>query len=238
MDDGAQSEDESLEMARMATNQGMVAVFATPHIVRGSYDTEPSTIRQATERLAECARNAGLPLLLYPGAENHPAPDLVENCRLGKVMTLGGSKYVLVEAPGAELPWSFEKILFNLMVGGFHPVLAHPERNPTLNRDSPRLLSIFRTGVILQVNARSLTGFYGSRVQASAERIVRECLAGLIGSDAHQPRDYEGLRRVRDHVRALGGDRAVAAIVQNEEALMEAVSEAAARFTGLPSPRR
>ncbi len=171
-------------------------------------------------------QEAGLTVALFPGAENHPDADLPDGCRQGTVMTLGASKYVLVEAPIAELPCSLENLLLDLMVAGFRPVLAHPERNPSLNHNFQRLVTISGTGVVLQVNARSFSGFYGSRVQVIAERLVRERHAGLLGSDAHGPRDCAGLGRVRDHIRALGGEEALAAIAANEEALMKDVSVA------------
>jgi len=225
VDDGAASIDEALAMARAAQREGVKAIFATPHVARGSYDTEPGAIRSAAQGFAVHVRQAGLALAVYPGAENSPEADLPDGCRAGRVMTLGLSKFVLVEAPVAELPWLFEKLLFKLMVAGFRPVLAHPERNPTLQNDFRRLATISRTGSVLQVNARSLSGFYGSRVRAFAERIVREGHAGLIGSDAHGPRDYDGLARAREWILETGGEEALAGIVANEDALMRAVTE-------------
>ena len=223
VDDGARDLEEALDMARAAEREGVIAIFGTPHIARGSYYMEPGDIRQAAQALAVSVKEAGIPVSLYPGAENHPESDLPDGCRSGKVMTLGASKYVLVEAPGTELPWFFETVLFKLMVGGFLLVLAHPERNPTLNHDFERLVTISRTGVVLQVNARSLTGFYGSRVQVCATRIIREHLVGLVGSDAHQPQDYRGLKKACEMIGLIGGDEAHRIISRNEEMLMNAL---------------
>jgi protein-tyrosine phosphatase len=139
-------------------------------------------------------------------------------------MTLGRSRFVLIEAPSTELPWFFEKLLFDLMIAGFRPVLAHPERNPTLRNDFKRMAAISRTGVVLQVNTRSLSGVYGLRVQSCAERLARERHVGLTGSDAHRPDDYIGLARARVRIRELGGDGALAAIKANEDALLKAVT--------------
>jgi hypothetical protein len=48
---------------------------------------------------------------------------------------------------------------------------------------------------------------------------------GLVGSDAHQPQDYRGLRKAWEMIRLIGGDEALSAISHNEEMLMKAVNK-------------
>ena len=56
---------------------------------------------------------------------------------------------------GYLLP-SFEEVLLRLTLKGLRIVLAHPERNPSFQRDPERLTALSDRGVLLQVTADSL----------------------------------------------------------------------------------
>jgi protein-tyrosine phosphatase len=96
---------------------------------------------------------------------------------------------VLLEAPYGPLATVFEEQVFQLAVRGVRILLAHPERNPTFQRDTARLAELVRRGVLLQVTAASLLpGRRGSRTAELARSLVSEGLAHVLASDAHGPR--------------------------------------------------
>ena len=65
---------------------------------------------------------------------------------------------LLVETPYGELPGMFEDLLFRIRVRGFRILLAHPERNPSFQRDPARLVRLVEGDVLVQLTAASVTG--------------------------------------------------------------------------------
>jgi protein-tyrosine phosphatase len=106
----------------------------------------------------------------------------------GTVPTLNNAgRYLLVELPLEQIPSCTENVLFSLLLEGVTPVLAHPERNAKL-REAPALLTtMVERGTLVQVNAGSLAGEFGPRVQKFAGSLLQQGLVHFVGSDAHCP---------------------------------------------------
>lgn len=104
------------------------------------------------------------------------------------------------------------------------PVLAHPERYPPVQRRPELLVEAVRAGVVIQLNAGSLLGQYGSAARRTAERLARAHLGHLIASDGHDPAHRPPiLAGALECARELAGDehavwmrRATAAIVEGQ----------------------
>lgn len=187
LDDGPDSLEGSLELARAAVADGIEAIAATPH-VRDDYPTTPDEMETALERLRAAVRDEGIPLEILAGGEldierlSMPTEDLR---RFG----LGGSTtHLLVETPYAGWPLDLAERLFRLRALGFSPVLAHPERNAEVQADPEgRLGPIVEAGTLVQLTAASVDGRIGRRARAASERLLELELAHLIASDAHTP---------------------------------------------------
>ena len=130
VDDGAASEEESCMMARMAAESGVTALAATPHCgVPGQFenfaDERLMDRFSALERLLE---REHVPLRLYTGMEVFVTEQTPRHLREGRLLTLGGSRYLLVEFGFDEEPDFAERMLGELLEAGVVPVVAHPER--------------------------------------------------------------------------------------------------------------
>lgn len=125
LDDGSQSLEESLAMARMAVNSGVRAMAATPHCMGERAEEVYGTwslLRQALEE-------TGVPLKLYPGMEIFGTPDTARLLREGKLFTLNGSRYPLIEFAFQSSGEEETLILRSVCRAGFRPLVAHPERS-------------------------------------------------------------------------------------------------------------
>ncbi|MER9171500.1 hypothetical protein NKI12_30085 [Mesorhizobium australicum] len=69
LDDGSSSLAESLEMARLAVADGTTHMVCTPHVMPGVHENGTTNIAQAVEALVRELARAGIPLVLYVGAE-------------------------------------------------------------------------------------------------------------------------------------------------------------------------
>lgn len=185
-DDGPKKLEESLSMARAFASSGFAGVVATPHFVPGLYEPEPEEIEAKVSFLREALAREGVALEVYPGAEYRLSPEVVRLAEEGKVATIGGSKrYLLVELPFEGVPPFAEEALFALMLAGFTPVVAHPERCAGLAGNEGRLAAWVERGVLLQLTAGSLAGLFGPDVRRFSEVLLRRGLVHFVATDAH-----------------------------------------------------
>ncbi|MGC1586085.1 MAG: CpsB/CapC family capsule biosynthesis tyrosine phosphatase, partial [Rhodomicrobium sp.] len=97
IDDGAPDLETSLAMARAFVDQGVECVACTPHILPGLFHNTGPQIRKAVAELQLRLEDAGIPLKLVTGADNHIVPDFVDGLKRGHLLTLADTAYVLVE---------------------------------------------------------------------------------------------------------------------------------------------
>ena len=68
---------------------------------------------------------------------------------------------------------------------GVCPVLAHPERNPSVQGDLGLVERLVDRGTLVQITASSLSGDNGTRARRAAFALLERELAHLAASDVH-----------------------------------------------------
>jgi protein-tyrosine phosphatase len=206
IDDGATDLEMALEMARIAVADGIATVACTPHIYPGMYDNSADGIRAAIAAFQEELDARGIALRLVEGADVHLAPALVADIRGGRVPTLAGSRYLLLEPPHHVAPPRFEDAVFELMTAGIVPVITHPERLSWVETHYELFTRLSERGAWMQITAGALTGRFGRRVRYWGERFVGEGHAMVLATDAHHPtRRPPLLAEAREAAAALVG---------------------------------
>ena len=69
IDDGAQTEEESIVLIRGMMQEGYRKFIATPHIYRGLYNNTPATISSGLEKLRAVCKSNALPVEVNAAAE-------------------------------------------------------------------------------------------------------------------------------------------------------------------------
>lgn len=200
LDDGADSLDEALEMARIAAYSGVTDIIATPHF-RG----EPASADMLEEidrrylELRDALEQWRVPIRLHKGAEILCTPLTPELARQGLIPTLGNSRYVLTEFYFNESFSFMDNCLQKLVEAGYTPVIAHPERYDAIQWDPEQLRPWAGRGYVLQINKGSVLGTLGYRAEQTAHELLELGLVHLFASDAHscnmRTPHMEGLRR-------------------------------------------
>lgn len=187
VDDGADSIEESVEIARSAVRDGISVLAATPH-VRDDYPTQSRMMLRLVDETRERLRTEGVNVDLRSGGEI--AFGMIAELGLAGLREFclaGNPGYVLVETPYLGWPLGMTRAFFDMQLGGITPVLAHPERNPHVQEDPERLRPLVEGGTLVQLTASSLDGRAGKRVGKTAQRLLDLELAHLVASDAHRP---------------------------------------------------
>ncbi len=184
IDDGPDSIDGSLELARAAAAGGTRTLLATPH-VSWRYPNEGATIAGLVNELNERLRAEQIALEVRCGAEI--AMTRLADIRPEELARLGldGGRWLLVEPPFTPVLTGLDSILLDLQRRGHRVLLAHPERCHAFHRDPEMLEALVRSGVLTSMTAGSLVGQFGGDVRRFALGLVRDGLIHNVASDAH-----------------------------------------------------
>jgi protein-tyrosine phosphatase len=224
LDDGAGSLEVAVEMARLAAEEGIEIIVATPHLFRGGASRDFDLIREKREELQATLASQGVPVEIKSGAEVHISHNLVDEVRQHKSqLVLNGSSYMFVEFPTDHIYRGVRELFFELMNEGVTPIIAHPERNSVFEQSPELLFDLVSQGALVQANAGSFTGKYGRRASETALRLLEWHLVHFIASDGHNadslpPRLAEAARKAEILV---GGDMARALVEDNPRAVLE-----------------
>jgi protein-tyrosine phosphatase len=184
IDDGPETIEGSVALARGAAAAGMSTVVATPHVNR-LYPNDAETITRSVAELRGRLGRDGVELEVRPGAE-------IAITRLADIapaqlrrLSLGGGPWLLVEPPFTPVATNLDAILMELQDRGHRVLLAHPERCQAFHRDPGMLGSLVREGVLTSITAGALIGRFGEEVRRFALSLAREGLIHNVASDAH-----------------------------------------------------
>lgn len=217
VDDGAVDLPDSLDLARDAVETGCRAVFATSHLWERLFDTSPELNRAEWEHLVPVVEREGIPLQIFPGAENYLAAEVTPQEFAERAVPLGeDGTYVLFDFSLRQMPPHVGQAVDALAARGRTAVIAHPERNAGLQVDPRPIADWITRGALIQVNAPSLLGIHGELPAAVGKELLERGAAHLIASDAHH-------RRRRPF--CLDRARKLAAEIVGEEEAWRMVSE-------------
>ncbi len=186
IDDGPQTIEESLDLAREAVDNGVTDIIATPHYKPFLFEFSSEDCARARTQLQAGLQEAGIPISIHLGAEILLDRDVLpRNLLSGEAPTLADSKYVLLEFPFVALPLYAHDLVFEIICAGFKPILAHPERNATIQGHPEKLEPFRESGCLTQINSTSLTGRLGRSSRKTAVELLKRGSVDIIASDAH-----------------------------------------------------
>jgi len=182
LDDGSPDLETSVAMARMAAENGITHIVCTPH-ANHRYHFDPAV---NAERLAELRRQLDGTITLGLGCDFHLSYDNIEDALHSHTKyTLNQKQYLLVEFADLMIPQSMTNTFYEMKVVGLQPIITHPERNHTIQRNPNRMIDWLREGCLVQVTASSLTGRFGRTAQAMAFKYFDKNWVHFIATDAH-----------------------------------------------------
>lgn len=188
VDDGAEDMMMALMMIMRAKEQGIEAIFATPH--SSAFDYDPENARQQYQQLFLQAGRMFPGVKVYPGCEvccdSDDMSGVLAALESGKYPTLNGTNYVLMEFSMWVQEESTVQRVEALVRAGWKPIIAHMERYKYL-RENMELVDRFReAGALIQVNAYSLYDEMDDSIKNWARRLVLERKVDFLGTDAHR----------------------------------------------------
>lgn len=186
IDDGPDFFEESLYMARKAFSDGVLSIAATPHNLNGVYINIVEKISGAVENLQKMLHANRINIKLFSGSEEYFRPGLTHRLLSGESSTLNNTgRYVLVEFPFESFPIEAKDEFFELKLKGITPIVAHPERNTTIQKKIELVSELISAGAMMQITAMSITGELGEAAKSCSHKMLEHRMAHIIASDAH-----------------------------------------------------
>ena len=184
IDDGCKTVEQSAFLLKKMAAAGFTDIFLTPHYIEDTNSVAPNKVkRQIINNLKDICEEEGIPLNLYEGNEVYLTDNVVEYIENDEIMTLNGTKYILMEFSMHLDNPNIRTILHNVMSCGYIPVIAHPERYTYMTLD--RLQDLQDMGVLFQGNYLSLFDKYGKLPRKNLEKYLKAGLITFLGSDIH-----------------------------------------------------
>ena len=218
LDDGPLTIATSLAMAKIAAEDGIKVIIATPH-ADGEHIT-PERLHTEVRNLNQTLMARRIPLTVVAGFEIPHSLALV----LAASHTLAGSSYVLIEFPHEFMPAEAPALIRALLGRGFLPVIAHPERNGDILAEPLRLAEMVAAGALIQVTAASITGEFGPDCLRCAHYLLSKGLVHFIATDSHST-TFRAPMLSRAHAiarRLLGPERAALLTSGNPQKILMA----------------
>lgn len=187
IDDGAKDWDMSLEMIDKSWKGGVRRIIATPHYVPWQKrENDPGKIiRLCRDAELRAKAELGHDIKIYPGQEIYYHIEMLEKIEQGKVLTLAGSHYILVEFP-IDISWHQLKQAISHIIysSQYRPILAHIERYECL-RTKENLEEAKELGALFQMNIKSLQGGILDHNTRWCKKQLLDAKIDFLSSDMH-----------------------------------------------------
>lgn len=187
-DDGSDSFAMSMQMLRIAVDEGISEMILTPHNKPGHRHMPFSKIAFRIEKLQKLMAEEKMEIELHTGSELYYRSGLLEEIEHDTSATLAGSRYVLLEFSPLEDYDYIRKGCYSLLMGGYYPILAHAERYQSVCSKKYGIDELIETGCYIQVNAGSVMGKNGPKAKRIVRNMLKRRQVHFVATDAHDPK--------------------------------------------------
>lgn len=186
VDDGSQTIENSIKMAKEAADNGYTHICCTPHFLEPEYISNWNDNEKRLDEFKEKLSAAGINIELRLGNEIFISESTLADYKEGKCISLNESKYVLVELPLINELRCGSSIIDQLILNGKKVILAHPERYKYVQNNLKFVEKMIEKGVIIQCNVGSVAGMYGEGARKCFNELLKREMVHILASDAHK----------------------------------------------------
>ena len=203
IDDGCKDINESISLLKEAEKQGVTELMITPHYIEESkYNCNNEEKQKLFDQLVEKTKEENINIKLYLGNEVFINDNFLKLLKRKEIKTLNNSKYVLLEFPFGNMLYNTKDIIYELVVAGYVPILAHPERYRIFQRHPDHIEEYLRMGVLLQGNYKSLFGKYGREAKKTLIYLLKKHQITFLGSDCHHEKDFK-IKKLKKKLKSI-----------------------------------
>ncbi len=202
VDNGSVSMEQTKNMLKIAYEEGITYIIATPHYSVGCRNADKEELYNKLKAVRAEAEKIDENFTIDIGNEVYYSEDIIEHLRKEKALTLAGTRYVLVKFAGTDTYETIKTGIHRLLIYGYFPILAHVERYDCLYRNYEGIYDLIHLGCYMQMNIASFNRKITDKRMAFCMNLIKYDLVHIISTDSHSdynraPRMSEGLNRIR-----------------------------------------
>jgi tyrosine-protein phosphatase YwqE len=188
VDDGFKSFEDSMEGLAKLKAKGFVKAKMTPHFMKDYPENTRETIEQKYQDFLQKAGD-DLPMELTLGGEYMLDSHFLNRFEEGFLTLDKMQSLVLCETSYMMMDPMAKDMLYQVMLKGYQPVIAHPERY--MYASKPMYKRWKDREYLFQLNLFSLSGVYGKPAEEKARMMLKEGLYDYVGTDLHRVANLE-----------------------------------------------
>ncbi len=189
LDDGAKSMEQAMEMISISVDNGISDIILTPHYKIDRCEHSKEKILERIQELEINVKQKNSDVKLYAGTELMYSEDCISLLEQEKILTLNGTKVLLVEFHPSDNIKYIKESLYKIICAGYNPLLAHIERYENLVGEYDDIEDVIEQGTYIQVNASSVIGKHGMKIKKFIKMLMKYDMLHFIGTDAHNTSD-------------------------------------------------
>jgi tyrosine-protein phosphatase YwqE len=190
VDDGIQDVGRATRALLLLNRIGYKKVKLTPHFMK---DYPENTRANIEARFQAFLTEVGdeTPVELSLGGEYMLDSCFMDRCEEGFLTLDKNNTLVLCETSYMSADPQAPNMLYQAMLKGYQPVIAHPERYNYASMATYRRWK--EKDYLLQLNLLSLAGAYGETAKSKARALLKEGTYDYVGSDLHRDKDLRDI---------------------------------------------
>lgn len=235
VDDGSGSSEETKAMLKREYDMGVRTIVATPHCIADEKAAERAErIKAAYEKSCRLCKEVaeetgGEEIKLLLGNEIYCSlavtDGILEMIKRGEAFTLNNSRYVLIEVGYTISFTEMFRIIKKFDDAGYVPVLAHVERYDALYKNWEYIEKLIDYGVIIQMNAESLStpkGFMEklSKLRKWCWQLMEVGCVHVLGSDAHRDKNGNNIAEAVANIQKKLGEKKIRQLIDNSNKII------------------
>ncbi len=185
VDDGAENVQQTMEMLQIAYEEGIRCMIATPHFHPHRGHKSPETMKRKVALVRKLAEKIDPKFRIYLGTEIYFTQEIPEQLKKREVLTINGTRYVLVEFSPSDSYEHIYKSIQQLQMYGYEVIVAHVERYENVRSNLSCAEELVKMGALLQINTGSIVGKYGKEAKKYVYSLMEQDLVFGVGTDAH-----------------------------------------------------
>ena len=185
VDDGSESLEESIAMAKIAESEGITKIVNTSHCHFDFKYKKGNELKLELEKFNQVLKEENINIEVLLGNELYYTSDLIERFDELDFFSMNNSKYILMEFSPINFPKNIEDVIYEIKIRGYIPIIAHAERYKQVQEDVNIVLDCIKEGALIQVNASSILGKNGEKAEDTSKKLLDNNMVHFVATDAH-----------------------------------------------------
>ena len=223
MEDGPDDLREAAEMLRIAYDEGIRTIVATPPYNKKNPIMDGDKLDRIVEQLNIEAGRIDPYYKVYLGREIEYNDENHQKIISGQLDSMADSKYVMIRF---QYDIDFETIseaIRDINMDGYIPIVADVEQYECLESDEDKVEELIQLGAYVQISAAAVVGGLGHDIKSFSRKLLKEELVHFVASDALDSEDKAPyLRECAEYIeRKYGEDYMNELFYTNPKAVIE-----------------